>query len=321
MKRKKMMNEYIYRINKVLNYIQENIDGDLSLDNLSKIASFSPYHFHRLFKKIVGENVNNFVKRERIERAAKMLVANYEDSLTGIALNSGYSSTSVFSRTFKEHFGISASEYRKEYRKSNICKLKSKHEKAISRFFDYDHNYQTAADLIQMKGSNNMNIQVKSIQGFRVAYVRLQGYDAGVFSRKIESAFNKVRRWMNARELFDQNTKHIGIFYDHSNITSNESRRYDASFTVPQHIQSGSDGVDIQDIPEGKYAICRVEADHCDEESWSTVLSKLDQALQFIMEEWIQENGFQLEDKPCMEIYLSTSPNIIMEAYVPIKPK
>jgi DNA gyrase inhibitor GyrI len=150
MKRKKMMNEYIYRINKVLNYIQENIDGDLSLDNLSKIASFSP--------------------------------------------------------------------------------------------------------------------QVKPIQGFRVAYVRLQGYDAGVFSRKIESAFNKVRKWMNARELFDQNTKRIGIFYDHSNITSNESRRYDASFTVPQHIQSGSDGVDIQDIPEGKYAICRVEADHCDEE-------------------------------------------------------
>jgi AraC family transcriptional regulator len=321
MERNKEMNEYIYRINKVINYIQENIDGDLSLKNLSEVASFSPYHFHRLFKKMIGESLNNYIKRERVERAAKMLVINYEDSLTSIALNTGFSSTSVFSRAFKEHFGVSATEYREDYHKSNICKLNSNNEKAYLSFFRYDHKYQTAADNRPKKGGFEMNVQVKSVEGFRVAYVRLQGYEAGEFSRKIDSAFNKARKWMNAQELFDKETKCIGVFYDHTTITSSESRRYDAAFTIPQQVQSGSDGVDIQDIPEGKYATCKVEVKNCDESAWNNVLEKLDSSFQYIMEDWIHDNGFQLEDKPCMEIYLSTSPNIIMEAYVPIEPK
>jgi AraC family transcriptional regulator len=46
------------RINRIINYIQQNPEKDLSLQSLSKIASFSPYHFHRIFTAIVGENPN-----------------------------------------------------------------------------------------------------------------------------------------------------------------------------------------------------------------------------------------------------------------------
>lgn len=315
------VNEYIYRINKVLNYIQEHIDEDLSLEELSAVASFSPYHFHRLFKKRVGVNLNYYIKRERVERAAKMLVINYEESLTNIALNVGFSSTSVFARAFKEHFGMSATQYRKEYHNSKFCKLNSNNEKAFDSFFRYDHKYQMAADNQITEGCMKMDVQVKTLEGVRVAYVRLQGYEAGQFSHKIDSAFNKTRNWLDARGLISNETMCMGIFYDHTSITPNEMRRYDAAVTIPKHIQMGSVGVDIQDVPDGQYATCRVEVNQAEESARNDVMEKLDHAFQFIMEDWIHQNGYQLEDKPCLEVYVSTSPNIVMEAYVPISPK
>ena len=59
--------EYIARINRVLDYIEENISGDLSLRTLASVAAFSPYHFHRIFRALTGETVNGFIQRIRID--------------------------------------------------------------------------------------------------------------------------------------------------------------------------------------------------------------------------------------------------------------
>lgn len=56
--------EYIVRINSVINHIQNHMDEDLSLKVLSSVAVFSPFHFHRIFKAIVGENLNEFLWRK-----------------------------------------------------------------------------------------------------------------------------------------------------------------------------------------------------------------------------------------------------------------
>ncbi|NBI29679.1 helix-turn-helix domain-containing protein [Chengkuizengella marina] len=140
-------NDYLTRINNVINYIQNNLNKDLSLQNLSQLASFSPFHFHRIFKAILNENVNDFVKRSRLERAAKRLVMNQRLSITEIALDTGFSSSSVFSRAFKAHFKMSASEYRKNYN-SKICKMESKDCKETSQSIDYDLCSEAAAKLI-----------------------------------------------------------------------------------------------------------------------------------------------------------------------------
>ncbi len=68
--------EYIHRINKVIDYIEAHIDGDLSLEILADVASFSPFHFHRIFSAFVGETLNDFIKRLRIEKAASLLINN-----------------------------------------------------------------------------------------------------------------------------------------------------------------------------------------------------------------------------------------------------
>jgi AraC family transcriptional regulator len=69
---KTQKNEYLKRINRVLDYLEENYAQQLSLELLAEIANFSPYHFHRIFKGIVGESLYKYIQRIRIEKAATL---------------------------------------------------------------------------------------------------------------------------------------------------------------------------------------------------------------------------------------------------------
>ena len=90
-KQKYQREEYVSRINRVIDYIERNIDKELSLENLAKITNFSRFHFHRIFRAMVGETLNQFILRIRLEKAAARLIANPKKSITEIALDSGFS--------------------------------------------------------------------------------------------------------------------------------------------------------------------------------------------------------------------------------------
>ena len=64
---------YQQRINLVLRHIEQNLDTRPDLDELARIACFSPYHFHRIFSAMVGESVAAYVRRLLLERAAMQL--------------------------------------------------------------------------------------------------------------------------------------------------------------------------------------------------------------------------------------------------------
>ena len=106
----KQKKEYISRINKVIDYIEANISEEMSLKKLASVANFSPYHFHRIFGAIVGEPLNKFIQRIRIEKAAILLITQPETPVTEILLTLGFTNSSVFSRSFKSTFGMSPSE-------------------------------------------------------------------------------------------------------------------------------------------------------------------------------------------------------------------
>ncbi len=65
--------DYSERVMRVLNFIQKNLDRPLPLEDLAAVACFSPYHFHRVFRGMVGESVKQHVRRLRLERAAQHL--------------------------------------------------------------------------------------------------------------------------------------------------------------------------------------------------------------------------------------------------------
>src|SRR5215218_5823311 len=79
------------RIMRVLHHLQEHLDRDLSIDELARLASFSEFHFHRIFREIVGEPVAEHVRRLRLERAALELYYT-ERPIKQIAADVGYGS-------------------------------------------------------------------------------------------------------------------------------------------------------------------------------------------------------------------------------------
>ena len=103
---------YIERVNAAIDYIERHLGDELRLEEIAAVAHFSPYHFHRIFGLLVGETLNRFVHRLRLEKAATWLVQQPDRSVTDIASASGLGTPSSFARSFRDMFGMTASEWR-----------------------------------------------------------------------------------------------------------------------------------------------------------------------------------------------------------------
>jgi AraC family transcriptional regulator len=98
-------------IEDVMRYIREHISEPLDRETLADVAGFSVPHFHRVFTAHVGESAISYVRRLRLERAGRKLRMGAVD-ITEVALAAGYDSHAAFSKAFKQHFGLSPSEFR-----------------------------------------------------------------------------------------------------------------------------------------------------------------------------------------------------------------
>jgi AraC family transcriptional regulator len=98
-------------IEDVMKYIREHINEPLDRETLASIAGFSIPHFHRVFTAHVGESAISYVRRLRLERAARKLRMGAVD-ITEVALAAGYDTHAAFGKAFKQQFGLSPSEFR-----------------------------------------------------------------------------------------------------------------------------------------------------------------------------------------------------------------
>ena len=91
--------DYAKRINIIIEYIGNHLNDEMDLKELADISNFSEFHFHRIFKAIIGESVGAFVVRMRIETAARLL--RYSNlSVQDIAYNVGYNTPSSLTKVF-----------------------------------------------------------------------------------------------------------------------------------------------------------------------------------------------------------------------------
>ncbi len=100
-------------IEKALKFIRENPAEDLSLEKVAKEVSLSPIYFHNSFKAAVGKTLRDYVEEQRIKKAIDLMLTT-EDSLTKIALDSGFSSQSYFSFVFSRRMKMTPREYLKK---------------------------------------------------------------------------------------------------------------------------------------------------------------------------------------------------------------
>jgi len=116
----KCQEEYIRRIHKVQDYIEYHLGQPLSIEELSNAAGFSKYHFSRIFQSMLHESLAHYVNRIRMEKTLFLLAHRADKNMTDIAYELGFTDSAVFSRAFKNYYGVSPREYRKEYSKN--CK-------------------------------------------------------------------------------------------------------------------------------------------------------------------------------------------------------
>lgn len=122
--------EHEQEIRRSLDYIERNLSSRLRLEELSKIACLSKYHYHRLFQKMNGESVMRYITRRRMARAASELVRT-DARILDIAVTYQFSSQEAFSRAFKNVYGLTPGEYRRQF--TTVRPLQPKPKPVIHR--------------------------------------------------------------------------------------------------------------------------------------------------------------------------------------------
>lgn len=94
-----------------IEYLEKHLLEGVSLEQLAKQFNFSKFHYARLFKAVLGENIGDYQMKRRLTIAAMSLLET-RDSILNIAIMCGYSSQESFTRMFKAYFGITPKDYR-----------------------------------------------------------------------------------------------------------------------------------------------------------------------------------------------------------------
>jgi AraC family transcriptional regulator len=215
----KISNTTIKRICDAIIYIEENLDKKLTLAKVSKKAYFSPFHFHRLFRVITNETLQNFINRTRIEKAASYFMHNKEKTITEVSEILGFSSLSSFSKAFKRFYGIPPEQFKKESpeKYSKICKTESKNEQVKIAFEQYICNINNALNWLTM----NATIEIKTMPTLDLAYIPHKGK-----MEAIGSIYNNLVKWATPKGLINQETRMVTIYHDSPKITDPNKRLY-----------------------------------------------------------------------------------------------
>ncbi|MEH6456193.1 MAG: GyrI-like domain-containing protein [Cocleimonas sp.] len=305
-----MNKEYKKRIDRVIQYIEANLANKLSLAEVASVSNFSAYHFHRIFTGIVGETVNDYIVRRRLERAVNLLIFKAELSVTQVALDNGFSSSANFSKAVKLHFGFSPSEIRNpnKVKDSKIGKISSKYGKD----FNPSDLYPTRITNEVMSKTNlentNMNIEVRELDRQRVCTLASErGYEPNA----IYQAWDKLIDWAACNGIKQDEQKRFAFAFDNPTVTPVDKCRYTASVVIGEDVQVKPPFASSE-IPKGKYAVLYFKGSP--EETIKAQLS--------IYSDWLPDSGFEPDNFPMLERYLNDARidgYVEMEIHVKLK--
>ena len=306
---KRLEKEYLSRINKVIDYIEINIDKQFSLEELASVASFSKYHFHRIFYGVTGETPFNFIQRLRLERAASLLSIPSNESITEIAYRSGFTDISIFSRNFKLRFEKSPTQFRKE-KNSNLSQLLSNTQQKQNRASMY-FCFESQTIKWRTKMKLNKSVEVKELPKMTVAYIRHTGPYKGD-EKLFERLWNKLFTWAGPRGLLTQpGLKSMVFYHDDLHITPEDKLRMSVSISVPPDTPVDGE-IGKMEIEGGKYVIARFEVN----------AQQFGEAWGWVYSQWLPSSGYQPDDKLAFEMYTEEPKNGIfpVDICVPVKP-
>lgn len=277
--------DYLERINKVVEYINNYLDEKIDLKTLAQISNFSEFHFHRIFRAFKNEPLATYITRLRVETSAMLL--RYSDlPIEQIAENVGYEMASSLSKSFKKFYGVTPSEYRNN---KNLYIMRK--EEFIAE--------------IKLKSPKIVDLPTK-----QVIYVALTG---AYGTLNYGEAYAKLWAFVKENKLFTAGIEHICISHDDPKVTENDKQRSDICLAVHKPAKPHGE-VGIKEIEGGKYAVFLYQGSY----------EKLSCVYDTIFGKWLTESGYELRNTFTFEKYLNdcrkTSPEKLKtEIYIPIK--
>ena len=290
---------YEERLLRVLVFIQRHLDEPMPLEDLARVAHFSAYHFHRIFRGMVGESLQEHIRRLRLERAALRL-KHSDRSVLEIALEAGFQTHESFTRAFRALLGCSPSQFRS----TNTV------------LFDTPGiHYQNGAAGTRAlafrlpPGGEPMEVKIERLDPLRVAFVR----HVGPYN-EVGQAWETVCARLGQQGLLGSDSRFVGVCYDDPEVTPREKIRYDACVTVDDDFVAEGE-VSVQTLPGGEFAVVTHEGPY----------ERLSQTYAALFGQWLPHSGRELRSQPSLEFYLNdpegTDPeDLLTDIYAPLEP-
>ncbi|SHO47673.1 AraC family transcriptional regulator [Anaerocolumna xylanovorans] len=279
--------DWIERLNGAVNYIEENLNGNIDIDEAAKIACCSTYHFQRMFAYMADMPLSEYVRRRRMSVAAVDL-QNGDSKVIDVSLKYGYDSPTAFNRAFKGIHGIAPSQAKEE----GITLMA----------------YPPISFQITIKGVSAMNYRIEKKEAFRIVGV------SEPLEAEIEKNFEIVpRMWGNA--VMNGTVEKLSGMMDGSIIgllgvsACNEADnwRYYIAVESSKHTE---DGFDELIIPKTTWAVFAGEGSNL-------TIQELEKR---IVTEWLPTSGYEYGNAPDIEVYLSPDPeNAKYEVWIPVE--
>lgn len=297
---------YLERVNAVLEYIDQNLHSPLHLETLSKVAGFSPYHFHRIFQAMIGESAQSYIKKVRLNAAAYQLLYSPERTITEISMDCGFSSPSDFARSFKAYYQISPSKFIQLKSTNTILHPEGDGTICPVRLEKYP----------ALTFNEPLDIRLRELPDLHVAYIRNTGLSKNFQSIQIEKAYHRLFQWSKAHHFITPETLFLGITLDSPEFTALEKCRYDACITVPEGIHLEGEIRTRLVSSQGEYATYRFRRQ--DPEFPRTFF----EISSFMYGSWLPDHGFLPDDRPFLEFYLTetVTREVVMDFCIPVKP-
>ncbi|MEZ0454168.1 GyrI-like domain-containing protein [Sphingobacterium thalpophilum] len=297
------MNDFhLIQLNKVLDFIDKNLDEDLTLNKIADVGNYSPFHFHRLFKAYVNEPLNEYIARKRIEKIASLLIREKSKKISELSFLYGFSSNSALTKTFKRIYNISPSAFRRLSSSQYDKIINSKNGQKSLKIEQYICHINNLKNWIKM----NANVIVKEINPLKMVYVSHIGVQG------LDSSFYKIIDWVRKKELVSENEIDIvRIYHDSFKITPPDKVRMEIGVPVKEKVKTEFD-IQYREIQPklcvvGSFEISLDEF----EKSWSSM---------FI---WMNENGYKpSEEKPFEIIHNNYNEHpqkkCVVDFYIPV---
>lgn len=278
---------YVERVNLAIDCVVSRLGepGGLRLEEVARAAGLSPFHFHRVFQALMGQTLADFVKRLRLERALVMMchgAGGRKPSLTRVAMACGFSSSSDFSRCFKQRFGASPSAFdTSAWREAHGAELQAIVDASVKR----PHLKRLPAG----PGLNpdGFKVRIRDLPARTVAYIRVRNPYRG---DAVVKATQRIVTWAQRNSFADG--QWLGYQWDNPEITPLEDCVYHIAVEAERFTPKG----EIGRFRFPPMVVAQVE-----------VRGGIDlelRALQWLFGVWLPKSGYVPDDHPCFEAFI-----------------